>query len=363
MITLPVASRDGGYDVVIGAGVLAQLGALMQKAGVRGRVAIISDDTVFGLWGEKARAAIEASGYEVAAALRVAPGEESKTLASAEKLYDGLLEAGIGRRDVIVALGGGVVGDLAGFVAATLHRGVGFVQVPTTLLSQVDSSVGGKVAVDHRLGKNLIGAFYPPRLVVADANVLQTLPVRERWSGMAEIVKAGLIRDAKLLADLEQQIEALIEADNGALTDVISRAVAVKAGVVARDEHETGERMLLNLGHTFGHAIETVAGYGALTHGEAVTHGMRVAVALSERRGKLDAASARRARALLARFPNPAWPQLSPDALLEALWRDKKVAAGKVKFILLDKLGNALIDDGLSAEDLAYGAHIAAAAP
>ncbi|MDX2277527.1 MAG: 3-dehydroquinate synthase [Hyphomonadaceae bacterium] len=363
MITLPVASREGGYDVVIGAGVLHQLGALMQKAGVRGRVAVISDETVFGLWGDKARAAIEAAGYEVVATLRVPPGEESKTLASAEQLYDGLLEAGIGRRDAIVALGGGVVGDLAGFVAATLHRGVSFVQVPTTLLSQVDSSVGGKVAVDHRLGKNLIGAFYPPRLVVADTNVLQTLPARERWSGMAEIVKAAFIRDAKLLADLEQQIEALMEPANDALPDIIARAVAVKAGVVARDEHETGERMLLNLGHTFGHAIETVAGYGALTHGEAVTHGMRVAVALSERRGKLDAASAQRAQALLARFPSPAWPKLEPDALVQALWRDKKVAAGKVKFILLDRLGNGVIDDGLSADDLAYGAQIAAAAP
>jgi 3-dehydroquinate synthase len=363
MITLPVASRDGGYDVVIGAGALAELGALMQKAGARGRVAIISDETVFALWGDKARTPVEAAGYEVATTLRVPPGEESKTLASAEQLYDGLLQANIGRRDIIVALGGGVVGDLAGFVAATLHRGVAFVQVPTTLLSQVDSSVGGKVAVDHRLGKNLIGAFYPPRLVVADTNVLQTLSVRERWSGMAEIVKAGLIRDPKLLADLEQQIEALVETDGAALPDIIARAVSVKAGVVSRDEHETGERMLLNLGHTFGHAIETVAGYGALTHGEAVTHGMRVAVALSERRGKLDADSARRAQALLARFPSPQWPQLKPDELLQALWRDKKVAAGKVKFILLDKLGNGVIDDGLSAEDLAYGAQIAAAAP
>lgn len=360
-----VPSREGVYSVEIGAGLLDLLGGRMRAVGLRGRVALISDSNVYAHWGDRARVALQAADYDLTPFI-VGPGEETKTLASAEALYGDLIGGGFGRGDIVVALGGGVVGDLAGFVAATYHRGMGFVQVPTSLLSQVDSSVGGKVAVDHRLGKNLIGAFYPPRLVVADTATLATLPDRERWSGLAEIVKAALIQDASFLEVLEARLEAFGagEASDEEMAEIVRRAIQIKADVVARDEHEAGDRMLLNFGHTYGHAIETEAGYGVLTHGEAIVHGMRAALAVSESLGRLEAAQAKRALALLARFPSPpVWPTLESAALKAALMRDKKVSAGKVKFIVLDRLGAAAIEPNLSAAALDLGAERAAAAP
>ena len=364
MKTIQVSTRDGGYNVEIGPGLIDKAGEHFKAAKLRGRVALLSDENVAPLYAERVTVSLKAASYDVTL-LTVPAGEESKSLAAAERLFGNLIEAGFDRSDTIAALGGGVVGDLAGFVAATYHRGVAFVQIPTTLLSQVDSSVGGKVAVDHALGKNLIGAFYPPRLVLADIGVLKTLPPRERWAGMAEIVKAGFILDASFIDILEARLEALGggEASDEEMAETVRRAIQIKADVVTRDEYEAGLRMLLNFGHTYGHAIETEAGYGVLNHGEAVVHGMRVALDISTRRGRLGANEAGRAHSLLARFPKPPWPKLDSAALKAALMRDKKVSAGKVRFIVLDAIGAGAIDADLTDADLDYGAERAAAAP
>lgn len=364
MKVIRVPAREGAYDVEIGTGLLDALGERMRNAKLKGRVALISDHIVAALYAKRAISALESAGY-AATLLTVPAGEDSKSLATAEHLYDELIRGGFERGDIVAALGGGVVGDLAGFVAATYHRGVAFVQIPTTLLSQVDSSVGGKVAVDHALGKNLIGAFYPPRLVLADIGVLSTLPPRERWAGMAEIVKAGFILDADFIDVLEANLEACGagSANDEEMAEIVRRAIQIKADVVTRDEYESGLRMLLNFGHTYAHAIETEAGYGVLNHGEAVVHGMRVALDISTRRGRLGANEAGRAHALLNRFPKPAWPKLDAPALKAALMRDKKVSAGKVRFIVLDAIGAAAIDPDLTDADLDFGAQRAATAP
>jgi 3-dehydroquinate synthase len=274
------------------------------------------------------------------------PGESQKTLASAEKLYGGLIEGGFTRKDAVIALGGGVIGDLAGFVAATYHRGVPLIHVPTSLLAQVDSSIGGKVAVDHRLGKNLVGAFYPPRFVLCDPSVLGTLGERERWSGLAEVVKAALIADRELLKLLEANLERLaVNPSSPLLPEVIRRAVAIKAKIVSRDEREEGDRMLLNFGHTVGHALEVATGYGPLTHGEAVVLGMRAAVTVSLRLRRCPDAEASRALALLACFPRVvALPRPDVNQVLKAIGRDKKNASQKIRFVVLLKAGKAAVE-------------------
>jgi 3-dehydroquinate synthase len=347
-----VISSAGRYEVHVGVDLLPSLGARVKAAGLLGRVAVVSDETVFDSWGRQALDSLGQAGL-AAQPLVVPPGESTKTLSSAEALFGGLIQGGFTRNDTLLALGGGVVGDLGGFVAATFHRGMALVQVPTTLLAQVDSSVGGKVAVDHPLGKNLIGAFHPARLVLADVRTLETLPARERWSGMAEVVKAALIQDEGLLELLEQRLEALATgAGAGAeLAEVVRRAVQIKANVVSRDERETGPRMWLNFGHTFGHALETATGYGPLTHGEAVVQGMRVALALSVKLGRLTPAEAARAQQLLARFPPPpSWPAVAPAAVKAALFRDKKVQAGRLRFVVLSRLGQAEVEPELPPE-------------
>jgi 3-dehydroquinate synthase len=341
-----VRSSAGEYAVHVGPGLLDKLGERMRAANVRGRVALIVDEAVDAHWGEAARRSLAAAQYD-AKTLRVPSGEASKSLAQADRLWTAMIEGGFSRSDTVVALGGGVIGDLAGFIAATFHRGMSIVQVPTTLLSQVDSSVGGKVAIDHPLGKNLIGAFHPPRLVVADTRTLSTLPARERWGGLAEVVKAALIADKSFLSELEQYLEGIGSGavDELVLADVVERAVRIKADVVSRDEHETGPRMTLNFGHTIGHAIEAAAGYGPLLHGEAIVVGMRAALLVSERLGKLSAADARQAANVLGRFPRPPAlaTALSADDVKRALGRDKKAVAGKVRFIVLPAIGSAEI--------------------
>lgn len=336
MIELPIDTPSGAYSVQIGSGLIADLGPRLAAAGVKGRIAVVADANVLALHGEAALRTLPAP-----VVIDVPPGEPSKSLQQADRLWTALLAAGIGRSDTLVALGGGVVGDLAGFVAATLHRGMPFVQVPTTLLSQVDSSVGGKVAIDHPLGKNLIGAFHQPRLVVADVSTLATLPVRERWSGLAEIAKAALLGDPELLALLERNLEAIAAGAPEPTAQAVARAVRVKAKVVAQDERETGLRRVLNLGHTVGHALELVAGLGTLTHGEAVLLGLRAAVAISVQHAGLSPADAARARALLARFPVEPPRDLDPRAVLEAALRDKKREGARVHYVVLSAIGSA----------------------
>jgi 3-dehydroquinate synthase len=341
--SISVGQGERAYAVEVGPGLLHEVGGRLRALGKHGRVALITDASVERLWLAPVRASLTAAGID-SQTLVVPPGEASKSLATADSLYTQLIQGGFTRSDTVVALGGGVVGDLAGFVAATYHRGMGLVHLPTTLLAQVDSSIGGKVAVDHALGKNLVGAFYPPRAVLTDTRTLASLPKRERWSGLAEVAKAALIADAELLQWLERDLEALGDgtADEATTARAIERSVSIKAHVVTADEKEQGLRMVLNFGHTLGHALESETGYGPLLHGEAVVMGMRVALGVSRTLGKLSVDDEARARALLARFPAPPpFPKPTREGVLAALRRDKKSHAAKVRFVVLTGLGRS----------------------
>jgi 3-dehydroquinate synthase len=342
MQTVRVAAASRSYPIHIGRGLLARAD-LMAGAIPQRRVAIVTNDTVAPIYLERLAAPLEAAG--VACVRIVVPdGEDHKDWATLDRVIDQLLAHRCDRNTAVVALGGGVVGDLAGFAAATYQRGVPFVQVPTTLLAQVDSSVGGKTAINHPRGKNMVGAFYQPRFVLADMDTLATLPERELRAGLAEVIKHGAIRDAALFAWLEANIERLAARDAEALAHVVKRSVEIKADIVARDERETAERALLNFGHTFAHAIETGLGYGTWLHGEAVAAGMVMAAGLSVRLGMLDAPSAERLRRLIERAGLPvAGPELSTDRYLELMSVDKKAEGGRPRFILLERLGSAVI--------------------
>ena len=262
----------------------------------------------------------------------------------------------------VLALGGGVVGDLAGFVAATFHRGMRLVHAPTTLLAQVDSSIGGKVAIDHPLGKNLVGAFHPPARVLSDVSTLRTLPPRERWNGLAEVVKTALVLDSELFEELENALPALGrgESDDEGWAGVVGRTAALKARVVSEDELEAGPRMLLNFGHTVGHALEAATGHGPLGHGEAVVLGMRAAVAVSERLGRLNADEVQRVVQVLERFPRPPpVPRPEREAVRAALGRDKKAVAGKVRYVVLDAVGRGAVEPALPEELLSFAIDLA----
>jgi 3-dehydroquinate synthase len=287
--------------------------------------------------------ALRAGGVEVISIV-LEDGERYKDWASLNRIYDALLERRCDRKTTLIALGGGVVGDLAGFAAATYMRGIPFIQVPTTLLAQVDSSIGGKTGINHRLGKNMIGAFYQPRLVLADTAVLASLPPRELSAGMAEVIKHGLIRDGAFFAWLERNMEKVLACDPLALAHTVRRCCEIKAAVVAEDERESGVRILLNFGHTFGHAIESGLGYGNWLHGEAVAAGMVMAADLSRRVGLIAQADVERIIALLkrARLP-PAPPGIAPERLLELMGVDKKAEGGELRFVLLDKIGSASV--------------------
>jgi 3-dehydroquinate synthase len=351
MQTVRVALDDRGYPIHIGRGLLARAdlvaGAIPQR-----RVAIVTNDTVAPLHLERLAGPLEAAG--VACVRIVVPdGEDHKDWATLDRVIGELLAHRCDRYTAIVALGGGVVGDLAGFAAATYQRGVPYIQVPTTLLAQVDSSVGGKTAINHPRGKNMIGAFYQPQLVLADMDALATLPERELRAGLAEVIKHGAIRDAALFAWLEANVERLVARDVEALAHVVKRSVEIKAAVVARDEREAGERALLNFGHTFGHAIEAGLGYGTWLHGEAVAAGMVMAAELSTRLGMLEPQSAERLRGLIERAGLPvAGPGLPADRYLELMSVDKKAQAGRLRFILLERLGSAVIRGDVSPDAL-----------
>lgn len=330
---LRVEASGGAYAVRVGTGLLGELGSIFEAEGIHGRRALVADERVLALHGEVVKASLRPE-----LVLPVPAGEASKRLEQAERLWGELIQAGFGRGDVAVGLGGGATLDLVGFVAATFHRGMQLVHLPTTLLAQVDASVGGKTAIDHPLGKNLIGAFHAPRLVVADLAPLETLSPRERWAGLAEVVKAALIADPALLGLLEENLETLAEGAVEALLPIVSRAVAIKAEVVAEDEHDRGRRQILNFGHTLGHALESEAGFGPLLHGEAVVLGMRAAVWLSKKLGRLSAEEAERASSLLARFPLPSIELPPAERVLRATRRDKK---GAGVFVTIGPLGQA----------------------
>ena len=355
-IACPPADAPGGAACVVrtaGAacpvfvewGGLSSLGARMRDAGLTAQAYLISDEDVFARYGMRAQAALEAAAIPVSSHT-VPPGEASKSLETAAAVYDWLIEQRAERGQAIVALGGGMVTDLAGFVAATYARGLPLVHVPTSVLAMVDAAVGGKVGVNHARAKNAIGAFYQPRLVLADVSTLGTLPRRE-LSGWAEAVKHALILDAELLAFFERHAEAVLRLDPEPTTEAIRRSVVIKAAVVSEDEREeTGRRTLLNYGHTVGHAIEAATAYGRFRHGEADAIGMTAAAAISRRLGLLPPAEERRQRELLERFGLPAGADgIDRAAVVSAIALDKKVRAGAVRWVLLEGIGRAVLRD------------------
>ena len=350
--TLEVRLGERSYPIHIGSGTIARAGEVLAREGAR-RAVVVTNEAVAAHWLAPLRASLEA--HAVASDVIAIPdGESHKNFATLETVVTRLLELKAERKTMIVALGGGIVGDIAGFAAAVYQRGMPFVQVPTTLLAQVDSSVGGKTGINHPLGKNMIGAFYQPRAVLIDTQCLSTLPEREVAAGLAEVIKYGAIRDAAFFAWLEGNADALVARDPAALAHAIHESCRIKAAIVAADEREEGERALLNFGHTFGHAIENGVGYGEWLHGEAVAAGMVVAARVSQRVGRIARGDADRLQALVARAGLPvSVPALGFERWKSLLARDKKVALGTVRYVLLDAIGKAVIVAGLPDDVLA----------
>jgi 3-dehydroquinate synthase len=342
MQTLTVDLGDRSYPIHIGAGLLDRPELILPHLAQK-RVAVVTNTTVAPLYLQRLTATLTAGGVTVQPIV-LPDGEAYKNWETLNLIFDALLTARAERKTTLIALGGGVIGDMTGFAAASYQRGVPFVQIPTTLLSQVDSSVGGKTGINHPLGKNMIGAFYQPQVVLADTDTLKTLPARELSAGLAEVIKYGLIWDVEFLAWLETNMGKLRALDADAITHAIHRSCEIKAQVVGEDEREGGIRAILNLGHTFGHAIETGMGYGNWLHGEAVAAGMVMAAHTSQRMGWLDDSDVERTRALIraAGLPDVA-PDLGVERYLEYMGHDKKVEAGKMRFVLLKKLGEAVI--------------------
>lgn len=345
-VSVEIPLQERSYFIDIGSQLLDALGA--HPALPKGTSAlIVSNETVAPLYADRLLAALKHK-YGIVHIVVLPDGEEHKNWQTLQKIFDGLLENGADRKTVLFALGGGVIGDMTGFAAASYMRGVPFVQVPTTLLAQVDSSVGGKTAINHPLGKNMIGAFYQPQLVVCDLDTLDTLPQRELAAGIGEIIKYGPIYDMEFFSWLETNMDALLRRDRAALAHAVKRSCEIKAWVVGQDEREAGLRAILNFGHTFGHAIEAGMGYGTWLHGEGVAAGMVMAGELSRRLGMVDAAFVERLRALIARAGLPVRGPRIDEAdnagrYLQLMRVDKKSEAGEIRFVLIDGPGKAVV--------------------
>ncbi|MGF6293396.1 3-dehydroquinate synthase [Paraburkholderia youngii] len=349
MITVNVELGERAYPIHIGADLIGRT-ELFEPHIAGNSVTIVTNSTVDPLYGDKLRAALAPLNKQVSTVV-LPDGEAHKNLQTLNLIFDALLGSRADRKTTLIALGGGVIGDMTGFAAACYMRGVPFIQVPTTLLSQVDSSVGGKTGINHPLGKNMIGAFYQPQAVIADIGVLRSLPERELAAGIAEVIKTGAIADAGFFTWIEANIEALNRCEPAALTEAVKRSCEIKASVVAQDEREGGLRAILNFGHTFGHAIEAGLGYGEWLHGEAVGCGMVMAADLSVRLGHLDEASRKRLVdvVLAAHLPTRA-PAIGTDRYVELMQIDKKAEGGAIKFILLKRFGETLITRAPDAE-------------
>jgi 3-dehydroquinate synthase len=354
MTDIPVNLGSRSYHILVGAGALGTVGAELAKLRVGRKVVLVTDPVIARLHGETAARSLSAAGFELVR-LSVPEGEQAKRLETARELWDRLLDAGCDRSTTVVALGGGAVGDLAGFVAATYMRGMNFVQVPTTLLAQVDASIGGKTAIDHPRAKNLIGAFHQPRLVLVDPAVLSTLPDREFRSGLAEVIKHGIVLDADYFRDLEENIPALLARDLPTLERVVAGSCRIKARVVERDEQEAELRWVLNYGHTIGHALEAATSFARWAHGEAVALGIAAESGLAERLGLAAPTTRERQVGLLRAVGLPvAGLGAEPVAVVEALSRDKKARDGRIPFILSPEIGRyQLVFDVPPAEILA----------
>lgn len=345
MHTLTVDLGERSYPIYIGSGLLAHTELLPPHIHGK-RALIVSNEVVAPLYLQKLKAALGGIDADV---IVLSDGEHSKTLETLNLVFDQLLANRHERSTTLIALGGGVTGDLTGFAAAVYQRGVNFIQVPTTLLSQVDSSVGGKTGVNHPRGKNMIGAFYQPQCVLIDIDVLSSLPLRELQAGLAEVIKYGLLGNAEFFYWLEQHIDALIARDATLMAQAVRICCEEKARIVAADEKEGGVRALLNLGHTFGHAIEAAMGYGNWLHGEAVATGMVMAADLSCRLGWISADDARRARALIERAGLPVCPppEMTAEQFMELMAVDKKVQSGKIRFVLMRSIGEAVVESAI----------------
>ncbi len=347
-----VETATASYPVFVGWGIVDKLGERMKQAGLSGTANIISDENVFSIYGARVQKALTKAGFAVNCCV-VPPGESSKDLGQAIKIYDFLVEHRCERNDVIVALGGGMVGDLAGFVAATFLRGLPWLQVPTSLIAMTDAGIGGKVAVDHAKGKNLIGAFYQPRLVFSDVQTLTTLPSRELTSGWAEIIKHGMALDAGLLQLLENSVDNLIILKPEITSKVIARSATIKAGIVSEDERDTGKRIILNYGHTVAHALEAVGKYQVFLHGEAVAIGMMAAAKLSQRLGLLSPEIVARQETLLRKFGLPvSCSNVAVADVLTAMELDKKVRSKVIRWVLLEDIGRPVIRNDVPKKEV-----------
>jgi len=342
-----VRLTSNSYDIHIGSGLLAKTGQQLKEIGFSDKLVIITDPTVNTLYGNILHQSLTSEGFKVII-LEVPEGEEQKSLDAAGSLYNELSNFHAERTTPILALGGGVIGDLTGFVAATYLRGVPLIQIPTTLLAQVDSSIGGKVAVNHGQLKNKIGAFYQPRLVISDITTLKTLPTREISDGLAEVIKYAVIRDKELFTFLERNLDQIKSLDEGLLEEIVSKSAKIKAEVVEKDERDLGLRNILNYGHTVGHAIESVSDF-KIAHGEAVALGMLAAAKISNKLGILDINELSRLKTVIERAGLPTeMPSLEVEKLTQAVTHDKKISGGRIKFVLLKSIGNVFITDEVS---------------
>jgi 3-dehydroquinate synthase len=353
MEKIRVELGERSYDISIGSNIIGRIGDKLKSFGLSPKISIVSNPTVFSLYGKHVSDSIKKAGFDVITVI-IPDGEEYKDLLWVQHIYDELLKHKLDRLSALVALGGGVIGDITGFAASTYMRGISYIQVPTTLLAQVDSSVGGKTGVNHKLGKNMIGAFWQPGLVWIDVETLKTLPERELLAGLAEVIKYGVIHDKELFNFLEVNREKILNLDNKALTHIIKRSCKIKAEVVSKDERESGLRSILNYGHTIGHAIETVTEYKRYLHGEAVAIGMYLEARLSQMLDLIGRKQVFRIKDLIDSYglPSEMPEDIDVNSILLSIQLDKKAVAGELKFILPEKIGKVRIHKGVTEKSI-----------
>ena len=353
MEKIRVELGERSYNIMVGNGTLKDIGKTLEKFEFSKKVALISNPTVYDLYGKTVSVSLQDSGYELTEVL-IPDGEEYKSLAYAEKIYEALLKAKLDRKSALIALGGGVIGDITGYAASTYMRGIDFIQLPTTLLAQVDSSVGGKTGVNHPLGKNMIGTFWQPRFVSIDTATLGTLPRREFLSGLGEVIKYGVIWDKEFFVFLEKNREKILQLEPASLTHIIRRSCEIKSDVVSKDEREAGLRAILNYGHTIGHAVETLTGYKKYLHGEAVAIGMYMEAKLAHQLGLINNEEVLRIKALISSYelPSEIPGEIEISDLIETMQIDKKTVEGKIHVVLPEKVGSVKIHREIAAEEI-----------